>query len=196
MRIARSVGSRRSGASEPTESTRSISLITSPCGSVIRRDSPVTPGHWAINGDVVTTGLLDYQRALVRFLSASLSEKRERLVGFALSPKKKTQQKITTLVYHELECMLKPEVQVPTLPDGARNSKAYLFCEPRHNGTEFSTLNEAMNHAEGNQERLAITHDGVCGCLRTEMSGDIYVDTRARRPNHNMQTDAGCRPRR
>lgn len=144
----------------------------------------------------MTTGLLDYQRALVRFLSASLSENRERLVGFALSPKKKTQQKITKLVYHELECILKPEVQVPTLPDGARNSKAYLFCEPRHNGTEFSTLNEAMNHAEGNQERLAITHDGVYGCLRTEMSGDIYLDTRTRRPNHNMQTDAGCRPRR
>jgi hypothetical protein len=30
---------------EHTESTRSISLITSPCGCVIRRDSPVTPGH-------------------------------------------------------------------------------------------------------------------------------------------------------
>jgi len=118
---------------------------------------------------------MDYQHALAKFLSASLAERCERMVGFALSPKKKTQQKIIHLVYHELECMLKPEVQVASLSNAVWNSKAYLFCEPRDIGTEFETLKDALEYSKGNDERLAITHDGEYGCLRTEMSGDIYV---------------------
>ncbi len=117
----------------------------------------------------------DYQTTLVKFLSASLKEKRDRLVEFALSPKKKTQRKLVKLVYHELECLLKPEVQVASLSDSVWNTKAYLFCEPRNIGTEFETLNLAMDSSDGNEERLAITHDGEFGCLRTEMSGNIYI---------------------
>ncbi len=118
---------------------------------------------------------MDYRHTLAKFLSASLAERRERLIEFALSPKKKTQRKIIKLVYHELECILKPEVQVTSLSNAVWNTKAFLFCEPGNIGTEFETLNDAMECSEGNDERLAITHDGDYGCLRTEMSGDIYV---------------------
>ncbi len=115
---------------------------------------------------------MSYQQALAKFLSASLSEKRERLVGFALSPKKKTQRKIIRLFYHELECILRPEVQVTSLSNAVWNTKAYLFCDPRNIGTEFETLNDAMDNSEGNDERLAITHNGEYGCLRTEMRNE------------------------
>lgn len=118
---------------------------------------------------------LEYQHALAKFLSKSLTERRERLVGFALSPKKKTQQKIIKLVYHEMECILKSEVQVSSLSNKIWNSKAYLFCDPSDIGTEFETLKDALEYPEGNDERLAITIDGKYGCLRTEMSGDIYI---------------------
>lgn len=118
---------------------------------------------------------IDYQQALSKFLSASLSEKRERLVGFALSPKKNTQRKIIKLVYHELETILRPEVQVSSLANSVWNTRAFLFCEPRNIGTEFDTLKEALEYPEGNDERLAITQNGEYGCLRTEMSGDIYL---------------------
>ncbi len=118
---------------------------------------------------------MDYRHTLAKFLSASLAERRERLIEFALSSKKKTQRKIIKLVYHELECILKPEVQVTSLSNAVWNTKAFLFCEPRNIGTEFETLNDAMECSEGNDERLVITHDGDYGCLRTEMSGDIYV---------------------
>ena len=118
---------------------------------------------------------IDYQQALAKFLSAVLSERHERLVGFALSPKKKTQRKIIQLVYHEFECILKPEVQIASLSTAVWNTKAYLFCEPKNIGTEFDTLKEAMEYSDGNDARLAITHDGEYGCLRTEMSGDIYL---------------------
>ncbi|RLB63667.1 MAG: hypothetical protein DRH08_10745 [Deltaproteobacteria bacterium] len=118
---------------------------------------------------------MEYQQALANLLSASLTERCERYVGFALSPKKKTQQKIIKLVYHELEHMLRKDVQVETLPDTVWNTRAYLFCEPRDIGTEFETLSDAMAQIDGNEERLAITRDGEYGCLRTELSGDIYV---------------------
>jgi hypothetical protein len=118
---------------------------------------------------------MDYQQALAKFLSASLADRRERLVGFALSPKKKTQQKIIKLVYHELETILKPEVIVSSLSNQIWNTRSYLFCDPSNIGAEFETLSAAMEHSQGNIERLAITHDGKYGCLRTEMSGDIFV---------------------
>ena len=86
-----------------------------------------------------------------------------------------SQQKIIKLVYHEMECILKAEVQVSSLSNTVWNSKAYLFCEPRDLGTEFESLKDAMDYSKGNDERLAITHDGKYGCLRTEMSGDIYI---------------------
>ncbi len=122
-----------------------------------------------------TEDSMDYRHTLAKFLSASLAERRDRLVEFALSPKKKTQRKIIKLVYHELECILEPEVQATSLSNAVWNTKAYLFCEPRNIGTEFKTLSDAMEHSDGNDERLAITHDGKYGCLRTEMSGDIYI---------------------
>lgn len=128
-----------------------------------------------IGNSMSTVKPLECQQALAKFLSKSLTEQRERLIGFALSPKKKTQQKIIKLVYHEMECILKAEVQVSSLSNTVWNSKAYLFCEPRDIGTEFESLKDAMDYSKGNDERLAITHDGNYGCLRTEMSGDIYI---------------------
>ena len=65
--------------------------------------------------------MMEYQNALATFLSASLAEKTERLVGFALSPKKKTQRKIIKLVYHELECILKPKLIVKSLTEKVWN---------------------------------------------------------------------------
>jgi len=117
----------------------------------------------------------EYQKALVRFLKDSLAERRERLIGFASSPKQRTQQKLVRLVYHELETMLKLKVQVQSLSESVWNTKAYLFCEPRYIGCEYETLTEALEGNDGNHERLAITQDGKFGCLRTEMSGDIYI---------------------
>ncbi len=120
----------------------------------------------------------DYQIALAKFLTASLAERRERIVDFAMSPKKKTQRKMIKLVYHELEEILKQEVITKSLSKAVWSTKAYLFCEPRDIGTEFETLTDAMNYSEGNNERLAVTHDGEYGCLRTEMSGEIYLSTK------------------
>ena len=118
---------------------------------------------------------MSYQSTLVKFLSAALCDKRDRVVGFAASPRQKTQRKILPFIYHEFECLFSSNLLVNSLPESAWESPAYLFCKPHHLGTAFPTLRDAVDHPTKGAERLALTQDGTYGCLRTEMSGDILV---------------------
>lgn len=56
-----------------------------------------------------------HPKALAPFLVGVLAQRSDCLVGFVISPRRKTQKKIFPLIYHELETMLAAEAIVPSL---------------------------------------------------------------------------------
>ena len=117
---------------------------------------------------------LAHRAPLERFLLAVLADRRERLIGFATSPRRRTQLKFLATFLDELELLLDPRVVVPLLPEAIWSAPAFVFQAPRDFGLARATFDEALE-ARGDRPRLVITQDGIAGCLDTEWRGRVLV---------------------
>jgi hypothetical protein len=109
------------------------------------------------------------EEVLAKFLAATMTDKVERFVGFARSPKH--QKKILDALYHDFSKLLNRALIVRGLPDVAWDLPALIFRPPRQFGAPAPTLRAA--HTQMLTPILVITLNGKYGFYREE----DYLDT-------------------
>jgi len=118
---------------------------------------------------------VEAREVLIQFLQAALSEKRDRICGFASKPK--TQPKFFDLLYHSLGQYFAPATVVSELPDVAWSSTALAFVAPDQFGVPLSSLREAYDRFGEAEGALLISTDSRFGiwCDHTYVDDRIFV---------------------
>jgi len=118
---------------------------------------------------------VDARAALIQFLRAALSEKRDRVCEFA--SKRKTEAKFFDLLYHSLGQYFAPSMVVAELPDVAWSSPALAFVAPDQFGLPVASLREAYDRFGEGEGALLITDDSRFGiwCDHTYVDERVFV---------------------